>query len=723
MKKRFIGNFFLLFAIFLVATGSILANEQFQFQITVSDTDLTFFIPTSGGGLSPNKAYNWNINWGDGNSDTSSGISEWNSEGILHAYSAADIYTITITPNGGNDAWLAAFGFYALGDSVIQSNKSKYTNILSELTPLMTRTQAQLNGTDSDLPSYEWAYTFSGCNNLISTGPGFSSAWDSIGEVGDYFANNMFRNCSDSLFTMSETFTLPKNIITTGSNFANEMFYGCSGESFTMNDIYNLPQGIITIGNGFACAIFEGCSGDAFTMNEVFNLPQDITTVGRGFACDIFSKCSGSSFTMNSIFNLPQRITSIADYFACEMFEDCSGNAFTMNEVFNLPQDITATGPYFVNSMFSKCSGSSFTMNDVFNLPQGLTVAASFFGNDLFFWCYGSSFAMNDIFNLPQELTTVGDYFAGQMFTYCSGESFTMNDTFNLPPGITTIGDRFALGLFAACSGDAFTMNEIFNLPQNLTTVDEVFVSVLFAYCSGSSFTMNEIFNFPQNITTTKWSFANRMFANCFGEAFTMNEVFNLPQNITEQGPNFAHCTFSGCSGDSFRVNDVFRFGQNSNSTELSTAYFQAFYNVTAPQERTVASILGTLQEPDNNRETFSGATGFSDLAITPVNWGGGNTSISINNGYIPTEVALGNAYPSPFNASTKIEFSLPESQHIKLQIFDVTGRLVETLVDKYQAVGKWNVTWNADNYNSGIYIYRLQFGKKQISKKILLLK
>lgn len=90
---------------------------------------------------------------------------------------------------------------------------------------------------------------------------------------------------------------------------------------------------------------------------------------------------------------------------------------------------------------------------------------------------------------------------------------------------------------------------------------------------------------------------------------------------------------------------------------------------------------------------------------------------------FIPEEYSLQQNYPNPLNPTTTIEFAITESQNIKLQVFDVTGRLVETLVDEYKAIGKWDVTWNADNYNSGIYIYRLQFGEKQISKKMLLLK
>jgi hypothetical protein len=88
-----------------------------------------------------------------------------------------------------------------------------------------------------------------------------------------------------------------------------------------------------------------------------------------------------------------------------------------------------------------------------------------------------------------------------------------------------------------------------------------------------------------------------------------------------------------------------------------------------------------------------------------------------------PADFTLSQNYPNPLNPTTTISYDLPEAQEISLQVFDVTGRLVETLYNGYKEAGHWDVTWNAGNQTSGIYIYRLQVGDQHISRKMLLIK
>ena len=95
----------------------------------------------------------------------------------------------------------------------------------------------------------------------------------------------------------------------------------------------------------------------------------------------------------------------------------------------------------------------------------------------------------------------------------------------------------------------------------------------------------------------------------------------------------------------------------------------------------------------------------------------------TISDNYITPGFILENNRPNPFNPKTTIEYDLPEAQNIKLQIFDISGRLVETLYNGYKEAGHWDVTWNASWQSSGIYIYRLTYGDQCISKKMLVLK
>ena len=75
----------------------------------------------------------------------------------------------------------------------------------------------------------------------------------------------------------------------------------------------------------------------------------------------------------------------------------------------------------------------------------------------------------------------------------------------------------------------------------------------------------------------------------------------------------------------------------------------------------------------------------------------------------IPTEYSLRQNYPNPFNPSTEITFDLPKVSHVTLTIIDAVGRVMAVLVDSERSLGTYSVSWNASNFPSGIYFYRLQ--------------
>ncbi|MFO7840766.1 MAG: T9SS type A sorting domain-containing protein [Fidelibacterota bacterium] len=100
-----------------------------------------------------------------------------------------------------------------------------------------------------------------------------------------------------------------------------------------------------------------------------------------------------------------------------------------------------------------------------------------------------------------------------------------------------------------------------------------------------------------------------------------------------------------------------------------------------------------------------------------------GDVLVAVEENTIPVQFTLQQNYPNPLNPTTTISYELPEAQNIILQIFDITGRLVETLYSGYKEAGHWDVTWNASDQSSGIYIYRLTYGQRQISRKMVLMK
>jgi hypothetical protein len=89
----------------------------------------------------------------------------------------------------------------------------------------------------------------------------------------------------------------------------------------------------------------------------------------------------------------------------------------------------------------------------------------------------------------------------------------------------------------------------------------------------------------------------------------------------------------------------------------------------------------------------------------------------------LPTEYGMDQNYPNPFNPTTQINYQLPENNHVTLQVYDVLGNLVTTLINNEVEAGYHSITWNASGIASGIYFYTLRSGSFVATKKLILLK
>jgi hypothetical protein len=97
-----------------------------------------------------------------------------------------------------------------------------------------------------------------------------------------------------------------------------------------------------------------------------------------------------------------------------------------------------------------------------------------------------------------------------------------------------------------------------------------------------------------------------------------------------------------------------------------------------------------------------------------------GITQISTN---IPNDFMLWQNYPNPFNPVTNIKFDVPYSSAVKLTVYDVTGRVIDELVNDVLNAGTYNADWNANNVSSGIYFYRIETIDFSETKKMVLIK
>lgn len=101
----------------------------------------------------------------------------------------------------------------------------------------------------------------------------------------------------------------------------------------------------------------------------------------------------------------------------------------------------------------------------------------------------------------------------------------------------------------------------------------------------------------------------------------------------------------------------------------------------------------------------------------------GGIVSVDDLKSDLPTDYTLSNNYPNPFNPSTTIDFTLPEQSNAKIVIYDALGNQVDVIADGVKAAGKYSVKWNASNYASGIYFYKLEAGNFVKVQKMILMK
>ncbi|GJQ63770.1 MAG: hypothetical protein SCALA702_28230 [Melioribacteraceae bacterium] len=100
-----------------------------------------------------------------------------------------------------------------------------------------------------------------------------------------------------------------------------------------------------------------------------------------------------------------------------------------------------------------------------------------------------------------------------------------------------------------------------------------------------------------------------------------------------------------------------------------------------------------------------------------------GVKSVEVTNYEIPTEFVLYQNYPNPFNPSTTIKFGLPEDNRVRLEVYNILGEKVATLINEEMMAGYHEYKLNAHNFSSGIYFYHLSAGSYRETKKMLMVK
>ena len=98
-------------------------------------------------------------------------------------------------------------------------------------------------------------------------------------------------------------------------------------------------------------------------------------------------------------------------------------------------------------------------------------------------------------------------------------------------------------------------------------------------------------------------------------------------------------------------------------------------------------------------------------------------TAVSAELDELPVQLALRQNYPNPFNPSTRITFELNNPQHVTLNVYDIQGQYITTLLDGERAAGQHHVTFDAGDLASGMYLYRLETPQRTITRAMTLIK
>ena len=143
---------------------------------------------------------------------------------------------------------------------------------------------------------------------------------------------------------------------------------------------------------------------------------------------------------------------------------------------------------------------------------------------------------------------------------------------------------------------------------------------------------------------------------------------------------------------------------------ELTDDAFIAKYNT----EGTKTTLM--IVAPESN-DLFTAVGQFEIVETFAAN---SNDYVDVVN---PEVISLGSAYPNPFNPTTSFELNVGNAGHVTMNVYNVMGQVVETLVNNTMDAGSYNITWDATNFSSGMYVVKAETANGLASQKVMLVK
>ena len=149
----------------------------------------------------------------------------------------------------------------------------------------------------------------------------------------------------------------------------------------------------------------------------------------------------------------------------------------------------------------------------------------------------------------------------------------------------------------------------------------------------------------------------------------------------------------------------------NNFSLELTDKAYVSDYNTDGNQ-----TILVVVAPESNELFTYNGDFKILDYIVA-------NSSSEVSTTISEMTFDLGAAYPNPFNPITNLSLTIPASGYVNVSVYNIVGQQIAELASGHMESGMYNLTWNASNVTSGMYLVRAEYAGSIATQKLMLLK
>jgi len=236
-----------------------------------------------------------------------------------------------------------------------------------------------------------------------------------------------------------------------------------------------------------------------------------------------------------------------------------------------------------------------------------------------------------------------------------------------------------------------------------------------------SNFTQVATWNWTQNGTKP-----NEIHVNDLYGAAATDEMYVDDFSFCNTMPPIIPVELTSFTGN---VNNLGQVVLNwETATELNNHMFEIERKTETSEFRTVGYIegAGTTNEPRSYSYLDKTAEqGINYYRLKQVDFNGTYSYSNVVEVDVvsPVTFELAQNYPNPFNPSTIINYSIPEAGNIRLSVYNLVGEEVAVLVNGFSQAGSFEVTFDASNLSTGVYLYKLQSANSVQTKKMMLLK